>query len=109
MQFQLLGMVQGDAFSFMQARKIAPVFQLQPDTVYLINEFDNAAVFPNETSGRFNHSLTTPAAVYIINGDPVSVASGPTTTATTPHPPSPFGAYTGPVSQIPPPRPSLML
>ena len=49
--------------SFIQARKIAPVFQLKPETVYLINEFDNVAVFLSETSGRFNHSSINTSAV----------------------------------------------
>lgn len=48
-----------------QATKISPVFQLQPNTVYFVNEFDNVAVFPHETSGCFNLSLIDPSAVMV--------------------------------------------
>ena len=95
-----------------QARKIAPVFQLQPTTVYLVNEFDNVAVFLHETSGRFNRSLIDHSAVYAVHGEEV--------TGSTSNSPSravnlgagaltPFGAYTGPTLQVPPPRPQLSL
>ena len=47
----------------LQARKISPVFQLQPNTVYLVNEFDSVAAFQNDTLGRFNRSLINPSAL----------------------------------------------
>ena len=95
---------------FLQARKISPVFQLQPNTVYLVNEFDNVAVFPNDTSGRFNRSLINPSAVYAVHGEEMGGS-----TPFTPSPAAnsgaltPFGAYHGPMSQLPPPRPQLSL
>ena len=88
-------------------KKIAPVFQLQPHDIFLVKEFDNVAVFPHETSGRFNRSLIDPASVYVVNGEDVvemsnASTSGLSSTSSTPI--SPFGAYTGPTSHIPPPR-----
>ena len=90
----------------MQARKISPVFHLQPNTVYLVNEFDNVAVFPHDTSGRFNRSLIDASAVYTVNGEEVT-GSTPATPSVNLSPLIPFGAYTGPTSQLLPPRPQL--
>ena len=95
---------------FWQTRKIAPVFHLQPTTVYLVNEFDNVAVFPHETSGRFNQALIDPSAVYAIHGEEVTGSTSNTPShAVNLGALTPFGAYTGPTSQLPPPRPQLSL
>ena len=86
-------------------KKIAPVFQLQPHGIYLVKEFENVAVFPHETSGRFNRSLIHPSSVYVVNGEDVVETSNtstsglslPSSTSITP-----FGAYSGPTSHLPP-------
>ena len=77
--------------------------------VLFINEFDDVAVFPSETSGRFNHSAIDTSGIYIVNGEAVNVDTTPATSTSGVLSPSQFGAYTGPTSHIPPPRSSLSL
>lgn len=60
----------------LQARKIAPMFQLQTNTVYFVKEFDNVAVFPHETSGRFNQTLIDPMSVYEVHGEVTGGSTG---------------------------------
>ena len=74
---------------------MSPVFQLQSSSIYLVNEFDNVAVFPNETSGRFNRSLIDMDAVYNVHGDEISMHSSHSSHA---QPAGAFGAYAGPTA-----------
>lgn len=37
--------------------------------------FDNVAVFPHETSGRFNQAVTDPTSVYKVHGQEVTGGS----------------------------------
>ena len=76
-------------------KKIAPVFQLQASTIYLVREFENLAVFPHEMSGRFNRSLIDASAVYAVHGEE---CGSPTPQAPASSVQSPIGAYTGPSS-----------
>ena len=78
------------------------MFQLQPSSIYLVKEFDNVAVFPHETSGRFNRTLIDPSAVYTVHGDEISGAH--TTPSSNPAVISSYGAYTGPTAHLPPSR-----
>ena len=89
---------------YFQTRKISPVFKLQPSTVYLVKEFDNIAVFPHESSGRFNRSLIDPSAVYEVSGEEFK-ANEITSAAAQQSAGSPFGAYTGPTAHLPPRQP----
>ena len=87
----------------LQVKKIAPVFQVQASTIYLVREFEKVAVFPHEASGRFNRSLIDITAVYAVHGeDAVMGSATPQRAATTPT--TPFGAYTGPSVSVPPGR-----
>ena len=90
----------------LQARKIAPVFPLNPETLYHINEFDNVAVFPSEASGRFNQSAMDTSAVYVhgetVNNDTTTVTPGPGIGSS-----SPFGTSYSP--HFPAPRPMVLL
>lgn len=92
--------------SHLQARKISPVFQLQASSLYLVKEFENVAVFPHETSGRFNRSLIDPTAVYMVHGDDLCHGHG-SDTGTPSSSSTPFGAYTGLTQNLSPPRSQL--
>ena len=87
----------------LQARKISPVFSLQPSTIYIVKEFDNVAVFPHESSGRFNSSLIDPSAIYEVHGEEVQQSTNESTVSKV----SSFGAYTGPTAAQLPPRSQL--
>ena len=82
------------------------MFQLQPSSIYLVNEFDNIAVFPSETSGRFNRSAIESSAIYIVHGDEISSISQANSPIASPSPVNPgaYGAYTGPTAFLPPPN-----
>ena len=41
-----------------------------------MKEFDNVAVFPHETSGRFNRSAIDPTAVYEVSGEEAKPSEG---------------------------------
>ena len=84
-------------FFTLQVKKIAPVFQLQASTVYLVREFENIAVFPHEASGRFNRALIDLSPIYAVHGEDMVSATPQATATPGPSVPSvPFGAYTGP-------------
>lgn len=53
----------------LQIKKIAPLFKLEADTVYLQRQSDNVAVFPHEVSGRFSWSSIDITAVYSVYGE----------------------------------------
>ena len=78
---------------FVQVRKISPVFKLAPSTIYLVKEFDNVAVFPHKSTGRFNRSIIDPTAVYEVSGEELMGSDSGTPSAE-----SPFGAYSGPTT-----------
>lgn len=79
-------------------KKIAPVFKLQPAMVFLVKEFDSIALFPHETSGKFNQAQVDLAARYEVRGEEVE----PSTACATPvaKDVSPFGAFTGPTASL---------
>lgn len=63
------------------------MFKMDPETIYLLKDFDNRALFPGP-SGRFNPSHVDPRCTYEVLGDDASSALGRARDTS-----QPFGAY----------------
>lgn len=57
-------------FSTVQVKKLAFLFKLDSETVYLVEEIGNTAIFPNET-GRFRTTQISPGTTYEVHGEPM--------------------------------------
>ena len=81
-------------FFLFQVKKIASIFKIAPHTLYLVEEVDNAAVFPDDL-GKFKTSQLSDGVTYEVHGDEMDSPS--MEQHNTSQPSSPYGAYTGPV------------
>ena len=81
------------SFSCVQVSRIAAAFELQPP-IYLIKEFDNNVIFPNEKLGKLNPAMLIGGATYEVQGCAGSTMMQPTQA-------SPFGAYHTPPTSLP--------
>ena len=76
-----------------QVKKISSIFKVVPQSLYLVEEAENVAIFPDE-SGQFRPSQLSVGLTYEVHGDstdkPIMEPSN------TSQPSTPYGAYTSP-------------
>ena len=85
-----------------QVKKISSIFRVLPNTLFLVEEIDNVAIFPND-SGHFKPSQLSNGTTYEVHGEDVD---RPMEASALSQPSTPFGAYTSPV--FPAPKQSLI-
>ena len=79
-------------FTFLQVKKISSIFKKIPHTLFLVEEIDNAAIFPDD-SGQFKSSQLNVGTTYEVHGESIDKPAAEASA----HPSTPYGAYTAPV------------
>ena len=82
-------------FFYLQVKKLSFLFKLEPATVFLVEEIDNTAIFPTDTS-RFCTTQISPGMTYEVHGELAAKGQQPHSD-TSAQPNSPYGLYTTPV------------
>ena len=76
-----------------QVKKIASILKIVPLSLYLVEEAENVAIFPDEL-GQFRPSQLTVGLTYEVHGD--STDKPIIEQSSTSQPSTPYGAYTSP-------------
>ena len=76
-----------------QVKKVSSIFRVLPNTLFLVEEIDNVAIFPDD-SGHFKPSQLSNGTTYEVHGEDVD---RPMEASALSQPSTPFGAYTSPV------------